>query len=86
MALGESLDPWGSYIALITEEGFLISPCYPLELQIQIGISLIFSRRENENTFKVEDINIQLTPMDRSSRHKINKEMQALMIYCATFT
>ena len=29
--------------ALICEEGFLISPCYSLELCIQMGISLLFS-------------------------------------------
>ena len=29
--------------ALITEEGFLISPCYSLELCIQMGISFLFS-------------------------------------------
>ena len=29
--------------ALITEEDFLISPCYPLELCIQMGISFLFS-------------------------------------------
>ena len=31
------------FFALITEEGFLISPCYSLELCIQMGISFIFS-------------------------------------------
>ena len=31
------------FFALITEEGFLISPCYPLELCLQMGISLLFS-------------------------------------------
>ena len=31
------------FFALITEEGFLISPCYSLELSIQIGISFLFS-------------------------------------------
>ena len=31
------------FFALITEEGFLISPCYSLELYIQMGISLLFS-------------------------------------------
>jgi len=31
------------FFALITEEGFLISPCYPLELGIQMGISFLFS-------------------------------------------
>ena len=31
------------FIALITEEGFLISPCYSLELCIQMGISFLFS-------------------------------------------
>ena len=31
------------FFALITEEGFLISPCYSLELCIQMGISLLFS-------------------------------------------
>ena len=29
------------FFALITEEGFLISPCYPLELCIQMGISFL---------------------------------------------
>ena len=31
------------FIALITEEGILISPCYSLELCIQMGVSFLFS-------------------------------------------
>ena len=31
------------FFALIVEEGFLISPCYSLELCIQMGISFLFS-------------------------------------------
>ena len=31
------------FFALITEEGFLICPCYSLELWIQMGISFLFS-------------------------------------------
>ena len=31
------------FFALITEEGFLISPCYCLELCIQMGLSFLFS-------------------------------------------
>ena len=31
------------FFALITEEGFLISPCYSLELCIQMGISFLSS-------------------------------------------
>ena len=31
------------FFALITEEGFLISPCYSLELCIQMGMSFLFS-------------------------------------------
>ena len=31
------------FFALITEEDFLISPCYSLELCIQMGISFLFS-------------------------------------------
>ena len=31
------------FFALITEEGFLISPCYSLELCIQMGICISFS-------------------------------------------
>ena len=31
------------FFALITEEGFLISPCYSLELCIQMDISFLFS-------------------------------------------
>ena len=30
------------FFALITEEWFLISPCYSLELCIQMGISFLF--------------------------------------------
>ena len=32
-----------SFFALISEEGFLISPCYSLELCIQMGRSFLFS-------------------------------------------
>ena len=31
------------FFALITKEGFLISPCYSLELCIQVGMSFVFS-------------------------------------------
>ena len=31
------------FLALITEEGFLYSPCYSLELCIQMGVSFLFS-------------------------------------------
>ena len=31
------------FFALIAEEGFLVSPCYSVELCIQMGISLLFS-------------------------------------------
>ena len=31
------------FFALVTEEGFLISPCYSSELCIQVGISFLFS-------------------------------------------
>ena len=31
------------FFALIVEEGFLISPCYSLELCIQMGVSFLFS-------------------------------------------
>ena len=32
-----------SFFALVTEEGFHISPCYSLELCIQMGTSFLFS-------------------------------------------
>ena len=31
------------FFALITEEDFLISPCYSLELCIQMGLSFLFA-------------------------------------------
>ena len=31
------------FVALVTEESSLISPCYSLELSIQMGISFLFS-------------------------------------------
>ena len=32
----------------------------------------------NSNTIRVGDFNIPLTPMDRSTKHKISKETQTL--------
>ena len=37
------------FFALITEEGFLIFPCYSLELCIQMGILFIFFLCETRN-------------------------------------
>ena len=62
------------FFALIAEEGFLISPCYSLELYIQMGISFLFSfpfrlpsfhiytyQRYNSRKFsKLKDINFQI--------------------------
>ena len=31
------------FFALVAEEGFLISPCYSLELSVQMGLSFLFS-------------------------------------------
>ena len=42
-ALKPGTDLFLYFFALITEEGFLISPCYSLELCIQMGISFFFS-------------------------------------------
>ena len=39
------------FFALITEEGFLISPCYSLELCIQMLISFLFSVAFHFSTF-----------------------------------
>ena len=39
------------FFALITEEGFLISPCYSLDLCIQIGTSFLFSFVFNFSSF-----------------------------------
>ena len=39
------------FFALISEEGFLISPCYSLELCIQMGISLFFSFASSFSSF-----------------------------------
>ena len=40
------------FFALITKEGFLISPCYSLELCIQMGVSFLFC--ESWTTKKAE--------------------------------
>ena len=41
-SLSHSID-FLCFFALITEEGFLMSPCCSLELLIQMGISFLFS-------------------------------------------
>ena len=40
------------FFSLITEEGFLITPCYSLELCIQMGISLLFSFAFHVSSFQ----------------------------------
>ena len=42
------------FFALLTEEGFLISPCYSLELCIQMGLSFLFSFAFHFKTPKIE--------------------------------
>ena len=46
------------FFALITEEGFLISPCYSLELCIQMGISFLFSFAFSFSSFKKKKKNL----------------------------
>ena len=40
------------FFALIAEEGFLISPCYSLELCIQMGVSFLFSFAFHFSSFR----------------------------------
>ena len=40
------------FFTLIAEEGFLISPCYSLELYIQMGISFLFSFAFHFSSFR----------------------------------
>ena len=42
------------FFALITEEGFLISPCYSLGLCIQMLLSFLFSFAPTNNTEEAE--------------------------------
>ena len=42
------------FFALIIEEGFLISPCYYLELCIQMLLSFLFSFAPTNNTEEAE--------------------------------
>ena len=44
------------FFALITEEGFLISPFYPLELWIQMGISFLFSFAFHFSSFLIAQL------------------------------
>jgi len=46
------------FFALITEEAFLISPCYSLELCIQMGISFLFSFAFSFSSFKKKKKNL----------------------------
>ena len=39
------------FLALIAEEGFLMSPCYSLELCIQMGIYFLFSFAFRSSSF-----------------------------------
>ena len=39
---------------------------------------MLIAIKGDSNTITVKDFNIPLTPMDRSSRQKINKEIEAL--------
>ena len=45
-------------------------------------ILMIIKSETDSNTVTVEDFNIPLTLIDRSSRQKTNKETAALMTHC----
>ena len=66
---------------LIQEEDITIVNCYTPNIgapqNIRKTLTDIKGEIEN-NTIIVEDFNIPLTPMDRSSKQKINKETQVL--------
>ena len=48
------------FFALITEEGFLISPCYSLELCIQMLISFLFSFASTHGHHQMVNTEIRL--------------------------
>ena len=68
------------FFALIAEEGFLISPCYSLELCIHLGISFLFSIAFHFSSFhtllnqklhfsnKVEQVTLALDKMKKSNK------------------
>ena len=65
----------------IQEEDIIIVNIYAPNIGTPQYISQMLTAIKGEidsNTIIVEDINTPLTPMDRSSRQKINKETQAL--------
>ena len=69
---------------LIQEEDITIVSTYAPNIRAPqyIRQMLIAIKEEmNSNTIILGDFNISLTSTDRASRHKINKEIQALMTH-----
>ena len=77
-------DKEGHYIMIkgsIQEEGITIINVYAPNIGANQYIQQMLTTTKGEidsNTIIVGDFNIPLTPMDRSSKQKINKETQAL--------
>ena len=72
-------DKEGHYIMIkgsIQEEDIIIINIYAPNIGAPQYISM--KREINNNTIIVGDFNTALTPMDRSTKQKINKEMQTL--------
>ena len=69
---------------LIQEEDIAIVSTYAPNIRAPQYIrQMLMAIKEemNSNTIILGDFNIPLTPTDRASRHKINKEIQALMTH-----
>ena len=69
---------------LIHEEDITIVNIYVLNIGAPQYIRQTLTDIKGEidsNTIIVGDFNTSVTPMDRSSKQKINKETQVLMIY-----
>ena len=72
------------FFALITEEGFVISPCYALELCIQMGISFLFSFAF---CFPSQSCPILCDPMDYSSPgSSVHEILQARILEWVTIS
>ena len=82
--LFRSRDKEGHYIMIkgsIQEEDITIVHIYAPNIEAPQYIRQLLTAVKEEidsNTIRVGDFNTSLTPMDRSSKKKINKETQAL--------
>ena len=68
------------FFALITEVGFLISPCCSLEICIQMGVSFLFSFAFHFSSFSAKGTCILMKGLEQRIQHRTGAQVDRIQL------